>query len=147
MAERMKKVMHKLVLDDQTDFVPGRNINQNIITFLKVQDYMHNAQKSSFAFLADIEKAFDWVCRDFLEASLRKLNFGDFFISWFLTLHNKSTAKLIIYGFLSNSFDISSGARQGCSWAPLLFLAATEPLSCNIRLSQIELSLCNGWTS
>jgi hypothetical protein len=51
MAERMRKVMHKLVLDDRTGFVPGRNINQNIITFLEVQDYMHNAQKSGFAFL------------------------------------------------------------------------------------------------
>jgi hypothetical protein len=48
MAERMKKVMHKLIVDDQTGFVSGRNINQNIITFLKVQDYMHNAQKVRF---------------------------------------------------------------------------------------------------
>jgi hypothetical protein len=147
MAERMKKVMHKLVLDDQIGFVPGRNINQNIITFLEVQDYKHNAQKSGFAFLADIEKAFDSVCRNFLEASLRKLNFGDYFISWFFTLHNKSTAKLIINGFLSNSFDISSGVRQGCPCAPLLFLAATEPLACNIRLSQIGLSLPEGLLS
>jgi hypothetical protein len=108
---------------------------------------MHNAQESDFAFLADIEKAFDSVCRDFLEASLRKLNFGDYFISWFLTLHNKSTAKLIINGFLSNSFNISSGVRQGCPWAPLLFLAATEPLACNIQLSQIGLSLPEGLLS
>jgi hypothetical protein len=73
----MKKVMHKLVLDDQTGFIPGRNINHNITIFLEVQVCMHNAQKSNFAFLADIEKAFDSICRDFLEASLRKLNFGD----------------------------------------------------------------------
>jgi hypothetical protein len=42
-------------------------------------------KKSGFAFLADIKKTFDSVCRDFLEASLRKLNFGDYFISWFHT--------------------------------------------------------------
>jgi hypothetical protein len=152
MAKRIKKFMHKLVLDDQTGFDPGRNINQNIIvTFLEVQDYICIKLKSRIlrlAFLADVEKAFDSVCGDSLiEASLRKLNFGDYFISWFLTLHKKSTAKLIINGFLSNSFDISSGLRQGCPWAPLLFLAATEPLACNIRLSQIGLSLPHGLSS
>jgi hypothetical protein len=36
MAERTKMVIHKLVADDQTGFVPGRNINENIITFLEV---------------------------------------------------------------------------------------------------------------
>ena len=110
-AERMKLVMHKVVKDDQTGFVPGRNINENIITFLEVQDHLQKHQKPGFAFLADIEKAFDSVCRDFLEASLRNLNFGDYFISWFLTLHNQSTAKIIINGFLSNAFPISSGVR------------------------------------
>lgn len=86
----MKLVMHKVVKDDQTGFVSGRNINENIITFLGVQDHTHKCQKPGFAFLADIEKAFDSVCsvcRDFLEASLRDLNFGYYFISWFLTLH------------------------------------------------------------
>lgn len=140
-AERMKLVMHKVVKDDQTGFVPGRNINENIITFLEVQEHLQKHQKSGFAFLADIEKAFDSVCRDFLEASLVNLNFGDYFISWFLTLHNKSTAKIIINGFLSNDFPILSGVRQGCPWAPLLFLAATEPLACNIRKSGFGISL------
>jgi hypothetical protein len=32
-------------------------------------------------------------------------------------------------------------------WAPLLILAATEPLACNIRLSQIGLSLPEGLLS
>jgi hypothetical protein len=99
MAERMKLVIHRLVLDDQTGFIPGRNINENIITFLETQDYMHNAQKSGFAFLADIEKAFDSVCRKFLQALLTRMNFGTYFISWFLILYNRSTAKLIINDF------------------------------------------------
>ena len=142
-AERMKSVLHKVVHHDQTGFVPGRYIGDNIITFLEVQDYLHRNQLPGFAFLADIEKAFDSVCREFLVASLSKMNFGDFFISWFLTLHNKFTAKLIINGFLSESFDIHSGVRQGCPWAPLLFLAATEPLACNLRSSGIGIKIQN----
>jgi hypothetical protein len=32
MAERMKCVIHSVIKDDQTGFIPGRNINENIIT-------------------------------------------------------------------------------------------------------------------
>jgi hypothetical protein len=130
----MKLVLHKVVNDDQTSFKPSRNINENIITFLEVQDSMEKRHKPSFAFLADIEKAFDSVCRDldFLESFLKRLNFGEYFISWFITLHTKSTVKLIINGFLSDDFSILSEVRQGCPLGPLLFLAATEPLACNI---------------
>jgi hypothetical protein len=143
LAERMKVVLHSVIKDDQTGFIPGRNINENIISFLETQDFMVNNQKSGFAFLADIEKAFDSVCRDFLHASLLKLNFGPFFINWFLTLHNKSAARLIINGHLSEPLSILSGVRQGCPWAPLLFLVATEPLACNIRSSNIGIQLPN----
>lgn len=136
-AERMKRVLSKVVHHDQTGFVPGRNIGENIITFLEVQEHMQRSQLPGFAFLADIEKAFDSVCREFLVASLSRMNFGDYFISWFLTLHCKFIARLIINGFLSKDFDILSGVRQGCPWAPLLFLAATEPLACNLRNSGI----------
>jgi hypothetical protein len=102
---------------------------------------MLKTKKSGFTFLADIEKAFDSVCRDFLHSSLQKFNFGPFCIEWFLTLHNQSTARLIINGHLSGYVDINSGVRQGCPWAPLLFLAATEPLACNIRNSNIGIEL------
>jgi hypothetical protein len=111
--ERLERKTDYVLLDDQTGFVPGRNTNENIITFLG-QDYMEKHHRPGFAFLADIEKAFDSVCRDFLEPSLRNFNFGEYFISWFITLHTKSTAKLIINGFLSNEFSIFLGVRQGC---------------------------------
>jgi hypothetical protein len=136
-AERMKRVLSKVVHHDQTSFVPGRNIGENIITFLEVQEHMQRSQLPGFAFLADIEKVFDSVCREFLVASLSRMNFGDYFISWFLILHCKFTARLIINGFLSKDFDILSGVRQGCPWAPLLFLAATKSLACILRNSGI----------
>lgn len=141
LAERMKLVVHSIVDDDQTGFVPGRNINENIITFLEVQEHMHNSESSGFAFLADIEKAFDSVCRDFLLASLETLGFGPYFISWFQTLHNNSIARLTINGHLSAAFDICSGVRQGCPWAPLLFLVATEPFACNVRKTGIGINI------
>jgi hypothetical protein len=98
-AERMKSVLPTIIHPDQTGFVPHRNINENIMTFLEVQEYMQNPQRSGYAFLADIEKAFDSVSREFIERSVRCLNSGDFFISWFIILHKDSKARLIINNF------------------------------------------------
>jgi len=89
MAKKMNNVMHKVVLDDQICFNPSWNINENIITFLEVQDYMHNFQKPRFAFLANIKNLFDsiCICRRFLQAFLKKIKL--WFIYLFLVPHTK----------------------------------------------------------
>ncbi len=89
MAKKINNVMHKVVLDNQICFNPSWNINENIITFLEVQDYMHNFQKPTFAFLANIENRFICICRRFLQAFLEKIKLWFYFIFWFLTLNNK----------------------------------------------------------
>jgi hypothetical protein len=111
------------------------------MTFLEFQEYMQNSQRSGYAFLADIEKTFDSIFREFLERSLKSLNFDVFFISWFITLLADSKARLIINNFLSPIFAISSGVRQGCPWAPLLFITAIESLACTIRSSDIGIKV------
>jgi hypothetical protein len=73
MGEIMKRVMHKVVLDDQISFIPIWNINiETIIIFLEVQDYMHNSQKPMFIFLSYIEKSFDFVYKSFYKLLLWK---------------------------------------------------------------------------
>jgi hypothetical protein len=48
-------------------------------------------------------------------------------------LHKGFTAQVIINGFLTESFKVDSGVRQGCLWAPFLFLIGVEPLACALR--------------
>lgn len=145
LAERMRSVSASIIHEDQTGFVPNRYIGENIVSFLDTQEYLEHAQRPGYAFLADIEKAYDSVCRQYLEKCLATFGFGHNFIRWFHILHTASVAKVTIAGFLSESFDVISGVRQGCPWAPLLFLCATESLACNIRSSTIQgIRLPNG---
>lgn len=138
LAERMRKVCSSIIHEDQTGFVPNRYIGENIVSFLDTQEYLENKNQPGFAFLADIEKAYDSVCRTFLERWLSCFGFGDDFLRWFRILHTDTIAKVTLTGFLSSSFEVFSGVRQGCPWAPLLFLCATESLACNIRDSNIS---------
>jgi hypothetical protein len=51
---------------------------------------------------------------------------------------NESCAKVIVNSFLTKPFNVLSGVRQGCPWAPLLFLCAIEPLACALRNSELK---------
>lgn len=83
--------------------------------------------------MADWEKAYDQIDRGFIEQSLTAFGFGPSFCRWFRLLHKDSTAQVIVNGFLTESFNVDSGVRQGCPWAPFLFLLGVEPLACALR--------------
>jgi hypothetical protein len=76
--------------------------------------------------------------RGFIKQSLTQFGFGDYFLRWFVVLHAQSVARVTINGFLTEPFAVESGVRQGCPWAPFLFLCAIEPLACSLRSSNLE---------
>jgi hypothetical protein len=64
---------------------------------------------------------------------LSAFGFGPNYVRWFNLLHKNSNAQVIVNGFLTESFDVQSGVRQGCPWAPFLFLVGIEPFACALR--------------
>jgi hypothetical protein len=65
LAERMKQVLPSIIHEDQTGFLKGRYIGENITVFLDVQEYLLKEVKPGLAFLADWEKAYDPADRFF----------------------------------------------------------------------------------
>lgn len=133
LAERMKAVLPSVIHKDQTGFLKNRYIGENVTLFLDTQEYLSRNEKRGYAFLADWENAYDRIDRSFIEQSLTAFGFGPRFCRWFHLLHNDSSAQVIVNGFLSGSFKVNSGVRQGCPWAPFLFLVGIEPLACALR--------------
>jgi hypothetical protein len=134
----MRRVLPNIIYKDQTGFLKDCYIGKNITLFLDIQECMAKELWSSLCFLADWEKAYDLVDRPFLKKCLLQFGFGDSFTHWFSVLHNESCAKVIVNSFLTKPFNVLSGGRQGCPWAPLLFLCAIEPLACALRHSELK---------
>lgn len=80
----------------------------------------------------DAEKAFDRVDWVFLKQILVEMGF-DSFTEWFDVLYMNPTSRVHVNGYMSESFPLKRGARQGCCLSPILFAISIEPLAELIR--------------
>ena len=143
LANRMKKVLVDIIHPDQTGFLKGRYIGENVRLLLDVMNYADNNNVPGFAFSIDFEKAFDklkWSC---INKALEHFGFGPDFQNWVKIIYNGAQSCVTNNGYASEFFNISRVVRQGCCLSPYIFLICSELLSHAIRTSEkINVTSC-----
>jgi len=86
-----------------------------------------------YAFMSDISKAYDTADRSFIRQTLVAFGFPTSYLHCFDAFHSNTQARVFTNGVLSPSFPVASGVRQGCPWAPMLFIMMAETLAQSIR--------------
>ncbi|XP_060210415.1 uncharacterized protein LOC132637323 [Lycium barbarum] len=80
MATRHNVLLPKLVSENQTGFISGRLITENILLTQEIVHDINKGNNSNLVFKLDMEKAYDrvsWLCIIFI---LRNFGFSEFFI-------------------------------------------------------------------
>ena len=92
LANRLQKVIGKIINDDQTAYIKGRFMGNNVRLVSDVIDYYDILNKSGILLAIDFRKAFDSIEWNFIYKSLESLNFGQSFINWIKTIYNSPEA-------------------------------------------------------
>lgn len=136
-ANRLKRVLNKVIHEDQKGFLSGRYIGENIRI---IYDVLFETQKQNLPgliLLIDFEKAFDTVSWKFIDKTLKYYNFGQSIRKWVNIFQKGSESSIIQNGFISESFTLRRGCRQGDPISPYLFVLAAEILGKMIRKNQL----------
>ena len=132
-SARLLKVLDSLVARDQSCCVPGRFIGENVAFIRDVVDYCSLSSTPAALISLEQEKAFDRVDWSFLRSVLISMGFGPSFVKWVDLFYCNSRSSVNVNGYISNSFPLSRGVRQGCPLSPLLYVLVVEVLACNSK--------------
>ena len=146
-ANRLKSVLPKLVSKAQTGFLEGRFIGDSTRLVYDIMQYLDHNNLPGQLMLIDFRKAFDSVSWVFLYKLLKLLKFDKSFCKWITIFNNDIKASVLQSGFLSHTFNIERGCRQGDPISSYLFLLCAQVLFCmvdnNIYIKGISLNNIN----
>ena len=128
LANRVSNIISKLISDDQTCCIPGRDISHNVLMMCNIIEYANENKLNGYILKVDQFKAFDRVNHDYLHACIKKMGFGPNFRNWIEILYRGSRGQIKHNGFVSHPFPIKRGVRQGCPISAILYVLSAEPL-------------------
>ena len=144
LANRLKVYLPGIISDEQSAFVPGRLITDNIIAAFET---MHTINRKTggrnglMALKLDISKAYDRVEWSFLQAIMVRLGFSNHWIMRIMDCVSTAHFAFLLNGEPVGDVVPSRGLRQGCPLSPYLFLLCAEGLSSLFRKAQCERSI------
>lgn len=133
LAMRWGPLLAPVLSPDQTAFLPGRWIGDNVLTHLEEISYLQEAQQPGCTATLDFSKAYDRVDRQWILRAMNAVGFQRRALRWAELLLSRTVATLMYNGWQTQPFPVNSGAPQGGPLSPLLYNICTHPLQCHLQ--------------
>ena len=129
LANRLKRVMRKLVLNSQNAFVEGRQILDAVLVANEAIDSRKRSAGAGLVCKLDIEKAYDHINWRFLLSILEKIGFGPKWRNWIFFCISTVRMTVLVNDTPTEFFSTFRGLRQGDPLSPYLFVLIMEAFS------------------
>ncbi|GLU23278.1 hypothetical protein SLE2022_393000 [Rubroshorea leprosula] len=112
LANKIKKVLPKVISGTQSTFLGGRQITDGVLILNEVVEEIKRKKVSSFIFKVDFEKAYDCVNWDFLDEMMRRLGFGEKWRMWIKECLQTASISILVNGSPTDEFKMERGSNK-----------------------------------
>ena len=113
---------NNILSEEQLGFRPGnRTSDAHLIIHNIVNKYCHKNGRKVYGCFVDFQRAFDSIPREILFEKLHNYGIKGKFYKTIENMYLNDKGCVKIGGYITNSFKINQGVKQGCVLSPLLF--------------------------
>ncbi|CAA7058134.1 unnamed protein product [Microthlaspi erraticum] len=132
LTKRLQPILHSIISENQTAFVPGRAISDNGLITHEILHYLKGSGATKYCSMAvkiDMSKAYDRLEWSFIWAVLDRMGFHPKWTNWIFQCISTVSYSFLINGAAQGHVIPQRGIRQGDPLSPFILILCGEVLS------------------